>query len=58
MDHLMMFFKFILIFSLTFSTMDSAIYTKLASLTIKTQNEYYAGTSDDIRIKLFSEHNT
>ena len=54
----MTFFKFILIFSLTFSTMDSAIYTKLASLTIKTQNEYYAGTSDDIRIKLFSEHNT
>ena len=58
MDHLMMFFKFILIFSLTISTMDSAIYTKLASLTIKTQNKYYAGTSDDIRIKLFSEHNT
>ena len=54
----MTFFKFILIFSLTFSTMDSAIYTKLASLTIKTQNEYYAGTGDGIRIKLFSEHNT
>ena len=38
--------------------MDSAIYTKLASLTIKTQNKYYAGTGDNIRIKLFSEHNT
>ena len=54
----MMLFKFILIFSLTFSTFDSAIFTKLKGIVLHTQIKGTAGTTDDIQIKLHSEHNS
>ena len=55
---LMMFLKFMLIISLTFSTFDSAIITKLSTIILKTQNVYYAGTDSDIRIELHSEYSS
>ena len=54
----MMFLKFMFIISLTFSTFDSAIITKLSTIILKTQNEYYAGTDSDIRIELHSEYSS
>ena len=54
----MMFLKFMLIISLTFSTFDSAIITKLKGIILKTQNVYYAGTYSDITVGLHSEYSS
>ena len=57
---LMMILKFILIFSLTFSTFDSAIFTKFKTIILHTKNTVgpSAGTTDPIIIKVHSEHNS
>ena len=55
---LMMFLKFLLIISLTFSTFDSAIITRLKGIILKTQNVYYAGTYSDITVGLHSEYSS